>query len=197
MRCCSSSGRATRRRRISSFRLRGSIGARSINRSGRCSARLIFGCMAKPNSSDIERALIAKLAGDAALVALLPDGIFYGLAKPNAKRFAIVSLVDPVDRPMFGGRLEDNLYLVKSVGLANLVTGVGWTWSQANQAGYRIEELLDDQPLTVAGYEFIASYRDPDLSRIREPEADETDKSLQWLHAGAYFRVTVATPETR
>jgi hypothetical protein len=151
--------------------------------------------MTPPNSWAIETALIAVLQADAELRALAPDGVFYDLAPPNAQRFVTVSLIDPTDLDTFGGRgMEDNLYQVKAVGLST-----DMTVTQSKAAAYRIDQLLDVQPLTVEGYGAGLTFRDPNRSRIRKTEPHAADASLSWLHGGAYYRaqISLLDPTTR
>jgi len=71
------------------------------------------------DSSDIDNALIAKLGSDSALLALMPNGVYWGSAPPNSTRFVIVSLIDESDEQMLQQRShEDAVYLVKAVGLS-------------------------------------------------------------------------------
>lgn len=151
--------------------------------------------MALPNSWDVDNAIINLLLADAELKTLCPDGVFYDLAPPNAKRFVIVSLIDPTDRSVFGARaFEDNRYLVKAMGLATFNGAPYFTPANAKAAAYRIDSLLHDRPLTVAGYVFDAMHRDEAEARIRLSARDQVDASLIWNHGGAFYRVRVALP---
>ena len=61
-----------------------------------------------------------KLGGDAQLLALMPNGVYWDVAMDQMTRFVIVSLVDETDAQHFNGRShEDALYLVKAVGLVD------------------------------------------------------------------------------
>jgi len=143
-----------------------------------------------PNSWDIETALIAVLQADATLRALVPDGVFYDIAPPHAKRFVVVSLEDPTDIDVFGGRaVEDNGYLVKASGLSTVMSG-----ADLAAAAYRIDQLLSDQPLTVNGYAVGTVYRDPDRPRVRADEPTTADASVVWHHGGGGYRVVVSVP---
>ena len=57
-----------------------------------------------PDSSAVDAALVAKLAGDAALMALTPDGVYFDLAPEGSKAFVLLGHVAHVDEPMLGGR---------------------------------------------------------------------------------------------
>jgi len=64
-----------------------------------------------PDSSAIDAAIVAALLADAALSALMPDGVFVDEASPGAQRFVIVSLLSSLDVATFGGRaIEDARY---------------------------------------------------------------------------------------
>ncbi len=136
------------------------------------------------DSALIDAALLARLSGDAALTALCPDGVYVDEAKQNAQRFVIVSLVEAFDEATFGlGRtIESSLYLVKAVMFGN-------SSLQAAQAAARIDVLLEDVPLTAAGYTGMALYRE---DRMRMTEVDEADPSLRWQHRGGRYRVEMS-----
>jgi hypothetical protein len=145
------------------------------------------------DSSDIENAVIAKLAADAPLTALMPDGVFFEVAPAGRTRFVIVSLVESHDERVFGGRaVEDVLLLVKAVALSTVTANI-------KAAAARVDELLDPQPpaapatLTAAGYSLMAMYRDPDLPRIRLTEEDDDDATIRWFHRGGHYRVVMST----
>jgi hypothetical protein len=143
-----------------------------------------------PDSWEIEESLLAMLQNDTTLKALAPDGVWIDLAAAGAKRFVIVSLIDPTDRGKFGGRaIEDNRYLVKAVGLSTVMSG-----SQIRQAAYRIDQLIHDQVMTIDGYTFMDMARDENESRIRVRRADERDPGLTWLEGGAWYRIRVSIP---
>ena len=138
-----------------------------------------------PNSSAIDNAVVAVLLADATLAGLLPDGVYFDVAKPKAKRFVIVSIVETLDEPVLGSRgYEDVLYLVKAVGLVS--TGV-----DVKAAAQRIDELLEDQPLTIPGYVHMLTCRE---ARIRYPETDEVDDTIRWQHRGGHYRVQASIP---
>jgi hypothetical protein len=138
-----------------------------------------------PNSWDIDAAVIGALQADSALLALTPDGVFYDLAPPGAKRFVIVSLIDPTDTSEFGRRtMESNLYLVEARGLSTV-----FTTANAKAAAARIDAILQDQPLTIPGYAWLDTSRDDNQARTRVVEPDAIDPSLRWLRGGGFYRV--------
>jgi hypothetical protein len=135
------------------------------------------------NSSAIDAALVACLAGDPELAALVPDGVWMDEAPPSAQRFVIVAQGDALDVGTYDGRAyEDKLYLV----VAKMLSTAG---GNVNRAAERIDELLEDTPLTVAGYVWMTVFRE---RPIREVDVDELDPSLRWLHRGGEYRVQMA-----
>ena len=104
-------------------------------------------------------------------------------APPGATRFVIVSLVQGIDEPMFGGRaFESALYLVKAVVQAS-------AGGAAQQAAARIDTLLEDQPLAVPGYAWMTVHR---VERLQTTEVDEVDTLIRWQHRGGRYRVDLS-----
>jgi hypothetical protein len=135
------------------------------------------------DSSAVQTALVAKLAGDQALADLLPDGVFFGDAAQGATAFVLVSLVIGADERMFNARAwEAPIYLVQAVHLST--SGV-----TADNAAKRIDELLDDGSLTIEGYTLMHMAR---AEYIRGVEPDTIDPSLRWQHAGGRYEVMVS-----
>jgi|SRR6185503_10692106 len=138
-----------------------------------------------PDSSAIDNALIAKLGSDATLLAICTNGVYWDEAPPGATKFVIVSMVDEVDEPKFGGRAyEDALYLVKAVALST-------SGANVQSAAARIDVLLEDTTLTVSGYTHMVMHRE---ARVRLTEVDDVDPSIRWLHRGGHYRVQQAVP---
>jgi hypothetical protein len=136
------------------------------------------------DSSDIDNALVTKLAADATLLALCPNGVYVDEAPPGSTRFVIVSLVDENDEGIFGARaVEDALYQVE----AQMLTTAG---GNIKAAAARIDALLEQGTLTVAGYSVMALFRE---SRIRLTEVDAVDNSIRWLRRGGNYRLVVST----
>jgi hypothetical protein len=138
------------------------------------------------DSSEVDSAIVARLSGDAELVALLPDGVYFDVAAQGLQRFVLVSVVIAFDRGQFGDpgarrALEDITYAVKAVTF-------GSSGTTAKQAAARIDALLEDQPLTIPGYHHGSTER---IERIRDTEDDETDASIRWQHRGGRYRVLV------
>lgn len=141
------------------------------------------------DSSDIDAALLARLGGDTALLALCPNGVYADEAPVGATRFVIVSLVDEVDEPIFGQRaIEDALFLVEARMLSTANGNI-------KAAAARIDALLENQPIgvgspaTVTGYTWMACHRE---SRVRGTEVDEIDPNIRWFRRGGNFRVMMS-----
>jgi hypothetical protein len=142
------------------------------------------------DSSDIDAALIAVLQNDATLRAAMPDGVFFGLAGlsvatgKNATRFVLVSIAENHDAAVFGGRaFESVLYLVQAVSIN------GSPPPDSKGAAARIDQLIEDVPITVAGYTWMSSARE---QRVRELERDDVDASIVWTHRGGLYRVEMS-----
>ena len=140
------------------------------------------------DSSAVDNALVDKLRDDAALMALLPDGVYFGRADEGLTKFVVVTIATADDEHMFLGRaFEDINYLVKAVVL-NDTDGV------ARAAAARIDELLDPQPpapratLNVEGYRLMTMRR---IDRVRYPDPDPNDPSIVWQHRGGHYQVVV------
>jgi hypothetical protein len=138
------------------------------------------------DSSDIEAALVLKLAADATLVALLQTApaVFIDIAYPNSTKFVIVSLVEEHDVQKFGGRaFEDALYLVE----ARMLSTAG---GNIKAAAARIDALLDGGSLTVAGYSLMVMQRE---ERVRDTEQDDLDPAILWHRRGGRYRISMST----
>lgn len=141
------------------------------------------------DSGDIDTAVITALKADAALTALMPDGVYLEIARPGSKRFVVVNLFDSLDDDVFGGRgIESNLYAVQAVALASLST-----LADMKAAAKRIDVVLGDATFGVNGYSLMACYRD-EPGRIVRSDADPLDASIVWHHYGANYRVDVTRP---
>lgn len=131
----------------------------------------------------VDAALLAVLAGDAALMALVPDGVYLDAAPAGLSRFVIVQFQTHADVEGFGAALyEEFRYSVTARILAT--TGV-----DANAAAYRIHQLLQDTVLTIAGYTHMATLR---VERLKFPDVDAIDNDIRWQHAGGDYEITVS-----
>jgi hypothetical protein len=136
------------------------------------------------DSSDIASALIAKLGSDAELLSLCPNGIYWDESPPGSTRFVIVSFVNAIDQGVLGHRaIEDGIYMVEARMLST-VPG-----ANIKRAAARIDELLEDQPLTVAGYTWMTTHR---TEPVRVTEVDEIDPSVRWFRRGGQYLVQMS-----
>jgi hypothetical protein len=142
-----------------------------------------------PGTHLITVGIYNRLAGDATLIGLLPDGVWLEVALPSSTgvprtKFAIVSHV-PISRDVatFGKRgYEEHLYLVKAV-TRDLSP------KTANSAADRINELLEDTAIAVEGYGWMTTHR---TDWVEMQELDDADPKLAWQHRGGHFRVQYA-----
>ena len=135
------------------------------------------------DTSEIDAAVIAKLAGDATLLALMTDGVFMDIAPAGKTKFVIVSQSTHADDYVFeGGAFEDVTYLVKAV--ENSASGL-----TVKTAAARIHTLLQDVQLTITGYKHCLTRRS---ERIRYTEVDEVDGNIRWQHRGGRYAVVVS-----
>lgn len=135
------------------------------------------------DSADLDTAIVAKLAGDATLLALMTDGVYFGLAPNGLTKFVEVSLVTQHDEPDFDATAyEMALYRVKAVDRSPDMADVA-------AAAARIHVLLQNVPLTVSGYTHMLTRR---TERLRYPEVDEIDPNTRWQHMGAIYEVFVS-----
>jgi hypothetical protein len=131
----------------------------------------------------VDTALVARLAGDATLATLLPDGVYLDVAPANKTRFVIVQHQTHEDSEGFGAPLwEREQYRITARVLEP--SGVA-----ANAAALRIHELLQDAPLVVAGYGHMTTLR---VERIKLTEVDDVDNDIRWQHAGGDYEVFVS-----
>jgi|SRR3954470_15381781 hypothetical protein len=132
------------------------------------------------DSSDVDNALVAKLGADSTLLALMPNGVYWDEAPQGSTRFVIVSLVDERDEAMFGARaFEDALYLVEARALST-------SGGNVKDAAARIDALLENATLAVAGYKVMVIQRE---ERVRITEVDDVDQSIRWQRRGGRYRV--------
>lgn len=140
--------------------------------------------MALPDTSAIANAVIAKLGADATLLALVPNGVHWGEAPAGSTRFVIVSLADAHDIITFRGRtIESALFSVE----ARMLVSAG---GNIQAAAARIDALLEDQPLTVAGYTWMSTLRESPSRPA--PEIDAVDTSIRWNRRGGMYRVEMS-----
>jgi hypothetical protein len=81
---------------------------------------------------------------------------------------------------MFGSRaFEDALYLVEARALST-------SGGNVKDAAARIDALLENGTLAVAGYKVMVIQRE---ERVRITEVDDVDQSIRWQRRGGRYRV--------
>jgi Protein of unknown function (DUF3168) len=132
----------------------------------------------------VDAALLDLLRGDAALLALCPDGIQYAVADPTSKRFVLVDrIAADVDRRLFGGAAwEAFVYLVKAV-LPEP------TSRNAREAARLIRARLDGAVMTPDGYALLAPIEEIEPIRLVEVDSANPDRRVQ--HWGGQYAVIV------
>jgi hypothetical protein len=138
--------------------------------------------MASPNA--VDAAVLATLASDVTLKALLPDGVFMDAATPGSTRFVVVQALEHEDEPGFNQTLyERYVYSVQAVAMAT-------SGADVVAGSDRIDALLHRVPLTVAGYSWMQTLR---RHRDRPPaELDAVDTDLRWQQRGGDYEVFVS-----
>lgn len=130
----------------------------------------------------VDAAVMEVLANDAALMALCPDGVYWGLRPEGATAFVLVALFDHDEEPGLDSRTlyEQTTYLVKAVIMAR-------TRTPTRQAAARIHELLHGVilDLSTAGSVAMALQR---VDRVAYPELDTANKAV-WHHGGGQYEL--------
>jgi len=140
--------------------------------------------MSAADVAAVDTALVAVLATDPTLIALVPDGVYLDVAPSNKTRFAIVSHVVHEDLEGFVSALYERVvYRVTARVLES--TGVN-----VNAAASRIHALLHDQVIaSIAGYVHMATLR---IERVKFTEVDAIDNDIRWQIAGGDYEVFVS-----
>lgn len=135
------------------------------------------------DSSEVDAALVALLLADVPLTTLMPDGVFFDVAKKGAQRFVIVSQLAHEDVGMFNASAyEEFTYLVKAVALST-------TGADVKAAATRIHALLHDGTISPTGYALMRMRR---LERVRYAEPDDENHDARWQHRGGQYAVSVS-----
>lgn len=135
-----------------------------------------------PDPSDVDAAIIAKLSGDATLLALMTDGVYMDVSPSGKTKVVIVSMSTHQDEYVFhGSAFEQSTYVVKAVEQS----GSGAT---VKTAAARIHVLLQDVALTITGYIHAKTRRS---ERIRYTEVDDVNQDIRWQHRGGRYEVVV------
>ena len=135
------------------------------------------------DTSDVDAAVVGRLLADATLMGLMPDGVYWDVARQGATRFVIVSQVFHLDVPMQAQTAYEQItYLVKAVELAT-------SGANIQAAAARINALLHDATFTITGYGLMNSQR---VERVRYVDPDPEDPDVRWQHRGGRYELTVS-----
>ena len=136
-----------------------------------------------PDGSEVDEALVALLEGDAALAALMPDGVWFDVAAADATAFVLVRLLEHEDDYSFqpGRPQETATYVVEAICLESTGTAT------ARDAGRRIHALLMTGTLAIESYGCLAVLR---RGRIRLTTYDPTG-DIRWQRRGGHYVITV------
>jgi hypothetical protein len=145
--------------------------------------------MSVANVAAVDAAIIAALAADATLTALVPDGVWLTTApasRPPRTGFVIVQNQTHEDTEAFRAPLYETFqYRVTAWVLSK-------TPAPANAAAYRIHQLLEDTVLPMAGYTHMSTLR---VDRVGpDVQIDPIDNDSRWQIAGADYEV-FASPD--
>lgn len=137
-----------------------------------------------PDVGLVDAVIVSILANDPELAALCPDGVWWGLRRPEeGTAFVIVTLFDsPAALP----GLQDVTLYERSVYLVR-ATVLGTARANARQAAARIDALLDHRlpNLSAAGHVAMNCKR---VDRVAFLEDDPTNKAV-WHHAGGQYEL--------
>ena len=128
----------------------------------------------------VRGAIYSRLAADATLTGLLsaPDAIYHGTA-PQTALFPLVvfqRLSGTPDWQFAQAHIQDDVWLVKAISR-------GSSASPAEDIAARVDAVLSDAPLAVAGRALLAVYRISDL------DYDEVESGETYHHAGSQYRL--------
>jgi len=133
----------------------------------------------------VDVALVAVLAGDATLAALLPDGVFVDVAPAGSTRFVIVQHQTHEDTEGFGTTALYERFLYRVTARVLEASGL-----DADTAAGRIHALLHGTPLApIAGYTHMSTLR---VERVKFTEVDAIDNDIRWQIAGGDYEVFVS-----
>lgn len=125
---------------------------------------------------------MSLLVNDSTLMAITTDGVYFDQAKSRASAFVLISQLVHEDVPLLGGQraYERIEYLVKAVILAS-------SGANVKTAAARIDALLENATLTIAGYALMRIQR---IERVRYAEVDP-ENDARWQHRGGRYEVMV------
>jgi len=118
------------------------------------------------NPTAVDDAVLGVLKADATLQTLLPHGVHFAAAMPGSTRYVLVEAEASEPTYGFGMTLyERYVYVIQAIAIATDEALVG-------PAADRIHALLQDVPLTIAGYSWMATQQ---VQRVRLTDPDSID----------------------
>ena len=137
------------------------------------------------DTGTVDAAVIAVLAADAALTALCPDGVWYGVAGQGAKAFVLVDRAQhEIDHNVFG----DADVLGESFVFEVTAVIPETSPEKARQAGARIRALLDGND-TLAPAGFALQKPVVEIVSVHYPEPDPNNPDRVVQHWGGHYDV--------
>lgn len=135
------------------------------------------------NSIDVDIAVLNRIASDATLKTIMPDGTWWKVSASGKTRVVLLDLLHHEVTEMQGAiAYEQMLYLVKAV-----------EYSQSGlnviNAAKRIQALLLDAVFPITGYT-VMRIQLSELVHYAEPDSANPDQ--RWQHCGAVYRVSVS-----
>lgn len=129
----------------------------------------------------IRQALYERLVADAVLTSMLSSStaVYHGTA-PQTAAFPFVTFQRPSGLPVWqfqGAHHQNDLWIVKGVSRGSSAT-------LAEDIDKRIDVVLTDAPLVIAGGVLLGIWRELDV-----PAYPETESGEQYWHAGAQYRL--------
>ena len=145
--------------------------------------------MPDPNSSLVDDAVVQRLVNDATLQGLMPDGVYFNVARKDATRFVVLEVSGHADTYGFNFEAWQVFrYLIKAVALNS-------NGSDVAAAADRINVLLQDaMDLPIAGYQVMRSQR---TQYVRYLDVDPENPSIRWQYRGGFYEVQVTNTSTR
>jgi len=138
--------------------------------------------MTTPAAADIDGAVTDWLRADPAILAALPDGVYFKTAPEGAARYAIVDLADAPDVVrVFPGDVAWETIRYEIAAIVQDSSAM-----PARDAAAAIRARMDDAPIPIAGYRLInAEYK----HATRNESIDDTT-GRRWQYIGGLYEIS-------
>lgn len=131
------------------------------------------------DSSEVDGAIVTLLQNDAQLKAILPSGIFFDVATQDAKKYAVITLMNHDDTYVFQEvGFEIFTYFIKAVTL-------GESGLEVKNASQRIYTVLQSATLVVPGYVQMRIER----TKYRRWSEVDSVTGARWQQRGGQYDV--------